>query len=338
MIQWGMVGYGRIATTFARALEAGRSGKAVAVAGRSPERAAEFAACWNIPQVYDGVDALAAAPEVEAVYVATPHPFHAAAAIAALRCGKAVLCEKPLAITAPEVEAMLREAETRRVLLAEAYMYRFHPQTRKLVELLAEDAIGRVRHLECWFAYQAPYDPQSRLCRPELGGGVIWDIGGYPLSMAMLVAAAAGGRPPAAPELLTGLGCPTVDLVDWHSLALARWPEGITAQLTVSCAVSVGAGLRVYGEKGRLELPNPWVCDRVKPEDGIIRLEREGRGETLRVPADLTSFGYEAAGFAELLRSREASALFPAVSLAESRQLNAALQSWQRQVENSFKK
>jgi len=328
MINWGIVGTGRIAAVFAAALHAGRSGRPLLVAGRDPERTRDFASLNRIPETAATPRELFSDPRVDAVYIATPHPFHAELSIAALTAGKPVLCEKPMALDPAGIDTVLGYARRTGKLFVEGYMYRWHPQTEKLRRLLREKAVGEIHLIESAFGFTAPYDPHDRLFDPALGGGAIRDIGGYPLSMAILAASAALGEEFAAPDRFVCGGVRAVGNVDLTGCAVAVWKERIVAQLSCSIGAALNQELRIHGSAGRIVVPNPWVCSRTAPEPGLIRIERKSGTEEIRVPADRTSFGYEADGFARLLDSGAHEAVFAPFTTAESREVNRLLCIW----------
>lgn len=328
MIHWGIIGTGHIAAVFTEALNAGNSGKPLVVAGRNPERTQKFAEEHDVPEAVVNVEALFADPRVDAVYIATPHTMHAELSIAALEAGKPVLCEKPMAISQESIEAVLETAKRTGKLFLEAYMYRWHPQTAKLVELLRQNAIGEINLIESAFGFAAKYEPNSRLFNPALGGGAVWDIGGYPLSMAMLIAAVALGEDAAVPDRFVSGGVLAPSYVDLTGCAIAVWKERIVAQITCSAGADLDPALRIHGSAGRIVVPNPWVCNRTEPETGRIRIEHESGTEEIRVPANQTSYGYEADGFARLLASGAREAVFSPFATGESLELNRLLCQW----------
>lgn len=328
MINWGIIGTGRIAAVFTAALHAGNSGRPLAAAGRDPGRTKNFAAANGIPEAAASPDAVFADPRIDAVYIATPHPFHAALSIAALEAGKPVLCEKPMATGEAELDAVLDAARRTGKLFLEGYMYRWHPQTEKLAELLRAKAIGEINLIEAAFGFAAKYDPADRLFDPALGGGAVWDIGGYPLSMAMFVAGISLGGAPLPPDRFTGGGAAAPGGVDLTACAVAGWQKRITAQLACSIGATLDPALRIHGSAGRIVLPDPWVCDRSAAREGVIRIERESGVEELHIPAARTSFGCEADGFARLLASGVCEAASVPVLPAESRELNRLLCRW----------
>src|SRR6188768_2614014 len=205
-LRWGIISTGKIARTFARALAQSETGELVSVASRTPEGVSAFAAEFRVPHAHESYEALLADPEVEAVYIATPHPWHAQWAIAAARAKKHVLCEKPLGMNHSEVEAIVQAARDNDVFLMEAFMYRCSPQTRELVRLLRSGTLGRVKGIQASFGFDGAYPESGRLLNNELGGGGILDVGCYPVSMARLVAGIANGELFSEPLELYALG------------------------------------------------------------------------------------------------------------------------------------
>ena len=196
-LQWGILSTGAIARTFARALTQSKTGRLVAVGSRSAQAAAKFTGeleCTGVSEHAD-YEALIADPKVHVVYIALPHVLHAQWTIRALLAGKHVLCEKPLSLNCAYAMQMIEMARERGLLLAEAFMYRCHPQTARLVELIQGGAIGQVMAIQASFAFRAGDNPDSRVLNNALGGGGILDVGGYPVSLARLVAGAAVNKP-----------------------------------------------------------------------------------------------------------------------------------------------
>ena len=193
-IRWGIIGPGSIAKAFAGGVAHSRTGVLAAIATRNPGKAG-LAESFPGARILDGYEALLKDPEVDAIYIATPHPSHAEWAIKAAEAGKHVLCEKPMGLTAFEAGAMIHAARKAGTFLGEAFMYRLHPQTLKLVELVKSGAIGEVRLIRSSFGFAMPaFNPEHRLYANDLAGGGILDVGGYPVSMARLIAGAAVGR------------------------------------------------------------------------------------------------------------------------------------------------
>ena len=258
MLHWGILGTGRIARQFAASLRHSRSGRLEAVGSRAaqPAPAPEFADAT----LHASYDALLADPRVEAVYIATPHPTHAPLAIRAAAAGKHILCEKPLAMDAPEALAIIAAARQAGIFLMEAFMYRVHPQTHRLIELLRSGAIGEVRLIQASFGYSKPFDPQSRYFSPALGGGGILDVGGYTTSMARLIAGVARSAPFADPVALHGAARIGSTGIDEMALATLTFAGDILAQLSVSVTLAQENIVRVTGTERQIEILSPWFC------------------------------------------------------------------------------
>lgn len=255
-LRWGIAATGNIARTFATALDRSESSDLAAVASRSAQRAETFAAehaTSDRDVLALDYDALVDHPELDAIYVATPHPQHADWVLRALRAGKHVLCEKPLGLNHPEVMAMVDAAADADRFLMEAFMYRCHPQTLKLKALLDDGAIGAVRQIRASFGFSVPPRPESRLFSPELGGGAIMDVGCYPVSAACLIA---GGDP----THLTGEGHLGETGVDYRASATLTFADGLTAQLATGITLNLDNGLQIFGDDGWIKLNNPWMC------------------------------------------------------------------------------
>ncbi|MDH7571262.1 MAG: Gfo/Idh/MocA family oxidoreductase, partial [Armatimonadota bacterium] len=159
-LKWGILSTGRIAGVFAKGLAASTTGELVAVGSRNQASADRFGEEFGLSRCYGSYEALLADPEVEAVYIAVPHPFHAEWAIKAADAGKHILCEKPLTLNYPEAMAVVEAAVRNDVFLMEAFMYRCTPQTAKLVELIREKAIGEVRLIQANFAFHGGWQPE----------------------------------------------------------------------------------------------------------------------------------------------------------------------------------
>ena len=186
-IRWGIIGAGGIAKTFAKALDGAGRGAKYGVGSRSQEKAAAFAEEFGFEKAYGSYDELLADPEVDAVYIATPHPVHREPTIAAANAKKHILCEKPMGVTAAECEEMIAAAEANGVVLLEAFMYRMHPQTLKLQELVTDGAIGEVRTVRSCFCYGLGPDYNVRSDKSLHGGG-LYDVGCYCINFSRMVA------------------------------------------------------------------------------------------------------------------------------------------------------
>ncbi|TMM31915.1 Gfo/Idh/MocA family oxidoreductase [Polaribacter aestuariivivens] len=184
-IKWGIIGLGKIANKFAEDLAAINDAELVAVASRSQENANEFASKFNAKKAYNSYKDLAKDSEIDAIYIATPHSFHAAHAILCMQHKKAVLCEKPFAMNSVEVEEMISVAKENNVLLMEALWTYFLPHYKFALEFFQKEKLGKVTQLEADFGFHPAYNEESRVFKKEVGGGSLLDIGIYPIFAAL---------------------------------------------------------------------------------------------------------------------------------------------------------
>lgn len=324
-LHWGILAAGGIATRFARGVRESAHGVLHAVASRNLAKAEAFAQANGVPVAYGSYEELLADKRVQAVYVATPHPWHCHWTVKAAEAGKHVLCEKPLGMNQTEVMVMVDAARRHRVFLLEAYMYRCAPQTARLVDLVRSGRIGSLQTIEADFSFRAGGDPQSRLLDPSLGGGGILDVGGYPVSMARLLVGAVRGEPFADPVAVKALGHLGPTKVDEWACALLDFGQGVQAQVSAGVRRRGSGTLVVTGTEGRITVDKPWFCD------GTIILEgADGSREEMSAPCRQFLWGYQADVLARDLSRGEAAA--PAMSLADSLGNAQVLDEWRKQI------
>ncbi len=304
-LNWGIIATGGIARAFARGVAHSQRGRVVAVASRTRDSAEAFAREHQVPRAYGSYAELLADPAVDAVYVATPHPHHVAWVIAAAEAGRHVLCEKPLGLTRAEALTAVEVCRRHGVLLMEAFMYRCHPQTAQIVDLVRRGALGRVALVQAAFGFANAYDAGNRFWNQALGGGGILDVGCYPVSFARMIAGAQTGAAFADPVRVTG----AVQLhpeagVDSWAAATLEFAGGMMAQVSTSIAVTQDNSVRIYGTDAWLHVLEPWVPSR---EGGATRLllHRGGGGdpETIEIRTNEWLYGLEADAFAAALAS-----------------------------------
>ncbi len=256
-LRWGILGTGRIARQFGAALATSRRGRLVAVAtrGDAVPDASEFAgARWH-----HGYQRLLDDGEIDAVYIATPNPTHLEWAVKTAEAGKHILCEKPIGLNAHEAGIIIEAARRTGVFLMEAFMYRCHPQTAKLIEILRAGKIGDVRLIQASFG-GAVAPASTRHHAAELGGGGILDMGCYCVSMSRLIAGVAAGKPFAEPAEVLGSGHLGQSGVDDWAAAILKFPGDLIAQISTSVTLAQENALRILGTDGRIEMTSPWFC------------------------------------------------------------------------------
>ncbi|MFN3705510.1 MAG: aldo/keto reductase [Thermoflexales bacterium] len=333
LLRWGLIGTGAIARAFAQGVQHSQRGMLMAVASRSQEQAEQFGRAFGIPHHYGSYDALLADPDVDVVYIATPHPLHATWAIRAAEAGKHILCEKPLTLNYPQAMAVMEAAQEHDVFLMEAFMYRCHPQIRKLIELLQSGSIGAVGVIHATFSFHAPFQASHRLFSNALGGGGILDVGCYPVSMARLIAGVALQRPEgfADPIEVSGVGkLHPITGVDEYALGVLRFEGGILAQVACGVALRQRSVVHIFGTEGSVLLTNPWVP---APHGGTVDIVLERYGEPRRiipVHTDNWLYALEADTVAEHIARRQAP--FPAMSWDDTLGNMRTLDRWRQRI------
>ncbi|MGO8705099.1 MAG: aldo/keto reductase [Candidatus Brocadiia bacterium] len=331
-LAWGILGTGAIARTFAKAVAESEAGRLVAVGSRSKETAEAFAAQFGIPRRHASYEELLADPQVQAVYIATPHPMHAEWTIKAAEAGKHILCEKPLALNYPEAMASVEAARRHDVFLMEAFMYRCHPQTARLVELIRSKAIGEVCVIHAAFSFAGPTNEEARLLKNALGGGGILDVGCYCVSIARLVAGAALGKDFAEPVELTGCGkLNAATGADEWAIAALKFPGGIVAELSTGVRVTQENVVRIDGSEGSIFLPDPFVPAR---NGGTARILVRKRGpaepQEIAVQCPRPLYSIEADTVAAHIAERQAPS--PAMTWEDSLGNMKSLDRWRQAV------
>jgi len=300
------MGTGRIAGIFANGVAQSQTGRLVAVGSRSQADADAFGETWHMLHRHGSYADLLADESVQAVYIATPHPFHAEWAIKAAEAKKHVLCEKPIALNSAEALAMIEAARRNDVFLMEAFMYRCHPQTTKLVELIRSGMIGQVRVIQATFSFQVPFNPESRLLNKALGGGSILDVGCYTASMARLIAGAATGQDVAEPVQVAAVGHVGEMQVDEYTIASLSFPGDILAQLFVRVRVNGENVVRIFGTEGSILIPSPWVP---RPSDApslLVKKDDEATVQEISVGQTPDLYALEADMVAAHIDERQA--------------------------------
>jgi predicted dehydrogenase len=295
-IKWGVIGPGNIAHRFAKGLSECKSGKLWAVAGRNAERRHAFADQFGVDETRrfeHHADMLAS--DIDAVYIATPHPLHAEFSIQAIRAKKHVLCEKPAGLTEGEIASVVNAAQEHDVFFMEAVMYRCHPQIARLREIIERGDIGTIEHVDVSFGFEADYDPQSRLFNPDMAGGAIYDVGIYPISFARLIAGFVHEKGFMNPVKLSGLSVPAPTGVDATAFAHLLFEGDITATCSTSVLRDMASDVTIFGTLGQINLPDPWTPGRdAGPSDCKIMIITADGVKTEMIKDKRMLFAHEA--------------------------------------------
>ena len=271
MLRWGILGTARINRRLIPAFRVAARSELVAVASRTRARADAYAAEWQIPRAFEGYQALLDDPAIDAVYLSLPNSLHVPWTLAAVAAGKHVLCEKPMALLAADIDRIHTAATAAKVVVEEGFMYRHEPLTTKGLELVHGGALGTVRAIVSGFTFLLTDATNPRL-DPALGGGSLWDVGCYPVTYARLLT----GRDP---KMVFGSAQWHASGVDEEFMGMLRFPGGTTATIYSGFRAALRTWLEVIGSDGSLTVPNPF-----KP--GIretLTLERDGRIEAIAV-------------------------------------------------------
>ncbi|HET8980386.1 MAG TPA: Gfo/Idh/MocA family oxidoreductase [Solirubrobacteraceae bacterium] len=307
-VQWGLLSTARINDKFLAGLAASSRGRVLAVASRDGARVRAYAEQRGIPRAHDSYEALLQDPDVEAVYISLPNALHLEWARRALQAGKHVLCEKPLGRRAAEVEAAFEVAEREGRLLMEAFMYRHHPQTARLVELVGAGAVGRPRLIRSSFGFNLSDGGDVRLSR-GLEGGALMDVGCYCVSATRLLAGEA--------EQVSGQALIGGDGVDIAFAGLIRCPHGVLAHFDAGLVFADRYDLEVVGDEATLRVADPWHC--VNPG---IELRSGDSVRRIEVPA-ANPYGLEADNFAAAIRGEAPPLLDRADAVGQARTIEA---------------
>lgn len=275
MVRWGMLSTSAIGRVTAAALADVTGAALVAVAGRDSARAAAYATELDVPRSFGSYDALLRDPQIDAVYVPLPIALHAEWTIEALRAGKHVLCEKPLAAKAGDVAACFDAAEEAGRHCIEGLMWRHHPQTHLAQQLIADGAIGRLAHVRAALSVDVP--PGDIRRTGQLGGGAILDLGCYCLSAIRLF----GGEPVHVSAAQIIDHAEHADGSDLRLAATLTLTGDVLAQFDVGLDLPRRDELELIGTAGKITVPDPWLC-----RGGYLLLERNGEIERLPVDPD----------------------------------------------------
>ena len=298
-VRWGIVGPGRIASKVVEDFPHVPGAEAVAVASRSIDRAKAFAAEHGIPRAHGSYRDVVDDPDVDVLYVATPHPQHRAVALAALRAGKAILVEKAFTVTPLATREVADLARDTGVFAMEAMWTRFQPAVVRLRELLSDGAVGEVRAVQVDLGVRNPLRPDDRFVRPELGGGALFDLTVYPISFAQMVLG--------PPTDVVARGVVTGDGVDLEESVLLAFPSGATAVLTATLRCATPGQARVFGTGGWID-----VLPRFHHPETIV-LHRHGREpEEITLPHVGAGYAHELVEVTECVAAgRPESAVMP---------------------------
>lgn len=314
--KWGIIGPGKIAGKFAEDLKAVKRAELFAVASRTLPKAEEFAATFNIPHFYGSYEELVKNKEVDIIYIATPHVFHYEHTMLSLKHKKAVLCEKPFAMDAAQVEKMIATAEKENAFLMEALWTYFLPHYRYLLELVKSGKYGKIQKLEADFGFKAPFLPAKRLYNKSLGGGSLLDIGIYPAFAALSLL----GQPDEI--VASAIFCDTG--VDESCKMEFKYKTGAIAQLSCSINETTPTTAVISFEFATVILKSRFH------EPTTIEVTANGKKEEIIFKVSTRGYNYEAEHVQQmLLENRKESTV---MTFEKSRQLIGILDTVRKKI------
>jgi predicted dehydrogenase len=287
--KWGIVGTGRIAELFSSGLGTLDRARLFAVASRDIDTAKAFQSAWDFQIAYGSYAELYDDPDVEIIYIATPHAFHFQNAKDALLAGKHVLCEKPFTLNARQARELAGIAHSRKLFLMEAMWNRFQPWYGQVKKILDHGELGTLHHFKADLSFHFPFDPEHRLYNPHLGGGALLDLGVYPISLASLVF----GKP--ARLQCEIHRCETG--VDDQVSAILSYSAGATAEVACSTRFTSKNNATLHGSKGFLEIEGMII----RPQKLKLHLYAEENDRVILTPTEHNAYQYQAQAAMDML-------------------------------------
>ena len=331
---WGILGTGGIAHTFATAVQESQLGRLVAVGSRDATRAEAFAKEVGADRSHGSYEALVDDPDVQFVYIATPHSTHVELAVLAAEAGKHVLCEKPVAVNAAGAAVIFEAARRAGVFLMEGFAFRCHPQMAHLVRLLEGGEIGELRAIQASFGFDAGPAPTNYLMRRDLAGGAMLDNGCYPVALSRRIAGHTIGRVFRNPDRVFGAGLlHATEGIDLDASALTWYEGGISAQLACTIRTEVDKTVLITGSQGFIRLPAAFLPGRLDRFGGVPRIVVERHGEAPREILVETPAGlYNLEADAVVAHAREGRTEAPEMTWEDSLGNMAVLDQWRAAV------
>lgn len=250
ILRWGILSTARINRAIINALSLSKNDLCFAVASRNADKAKDYAAEWGISNWYGSYDELLNDPRIDIIYNPLPNHLHVSESIRAMRAGKHILCEKPLALLPEEVDEVARVSQETGKFVMEAFMYRHHPQTHHVVELIRGGAIGQVQFVRGAFTFQIKNEEDIRL-QPDSGGGSIWDVGCYPISYTRTILGE-------VPDQVMGSAVFNEKGVDESFYGQLLFSSGVIGQFDSGFRSEPRAKMEIVGTQGELLIPEPF--------------------------------------------------------------------------------
>jgi predicted dehydrogenase len=284
VVRWGLLSTAHINRRLIPVMRETTRGKLIAVASRSQEKADQYAQEWKIPLTFGSYDEMLNSGEIDAVYISLPNHLHAEWAIKALHAGIHVLCEKPFATSLKDVDAMISASQESNCFLAEAFMYRHHPQTKLIGEWVTSGRLGDINLIRASFTFFIPEEerlPEKKDVRliPEYDGGALWDIGVYPISISQFVMAG----PPKWVFGCQWIGKTGVDEVFTGQMGfLDNQGKEVLGQISCSFNSPFHTYLEIFGTEGKLAVTRPF--SRMEKGGQMLFTNEGGKTQKIKIP------------------------------------------------------
>ena len=332
-IRWGILGTGAIAKAFAEAIQE-TEGDLIAVASNTKQRAEEFVKDYQCEPV-EGYHNLISNPAINAVYVATPHTSHFELSAECLRNKKAVLCEKPMTMNATETMALIDLSRKHNTLLMEAFMYKIHPQTQKIISLVKDRLQGPLQ-IKANFCFSVDVPETHRLVNKELGGGSILDIGCYPTSISRYVVGAINNKGFMNPISFKAEGELNSQGIDLNASAKLKFEDGSVAEIKSATNKQTETDVVISDNQLSLIVNQPWHCGEFTDRKSDIRiLNKDGTEEKYEIETEKGLYAIQIDHFSELFNNRSIESLL--IPHNDSHGNMISLDSWRKELEVFYK-
>jgi len=335
-VRWGIIGPGSIANNFADALISCYSGELKGIASRSEDRLKNFGNKYNINESFrfSNYDDLLNSEDIDAVYISTPHTFHADLTIKAAGKGKHILCEKPGAVNFKEGQKVIEAVQQAGVFYKEGFMYRCHPQIPALIKILKENRIGKIQKIISSFGFDMGKTvPESRLFQKELAGGAILDVGLYPISFSRLIAGIANKKKFINPKNITGKATIGETGVDEIAHGILEFENDIVAEVSTAIRENMINNAIIIGSEGKIELDQPWAPGRNGgPYHSTIKIYKNDKVENIDFKGPEHLFFFEAELSSQTIIKQKLEVPYPAMTWEDTLGNLKTLDQWRHAV------
>jgi len=336
-IRWGIIGPGSIAHNFADALKQAYSGELIAIASRTSSKLKEFGNKYQIKNEFrfNDYDALLENENIDAVYIATPHVFHADLSIKAAGKGKHILCEKPGAVNFTEASRVIEKIKEAGVFYKEGFMYRCHPQIPALINIIKKNTIGNIKQITSSFGFDMQkIIPDHRLFDKKLAGGAILDVGLYPVSLSRMVAGAAVGKKFINPVSISAKARIGETGVDEIASATLTFENDIIAEVSTAIMQNMDNNAVVEGDIGKIIIDNPWMPGKDGgPYNTKIRIIKNGIEEIEEFKGPEHLFFFEVELASQTISKQRTEVPYPGMTWDDTLGNLKVLDMWRKEID-----